>query len=42
MAPWERVVEVVGDLMTPMGIYPERYRVKTSRVRNNWRPWATN
>ncbi len=28
MVPWERVVEVAGDLMTPMDIYPERYRVK--------------
>ncbi|MEI8374165.1 MAG: DUF1444 family protein [Planctomycetota bacterium] len=27
MAPWEKVVEIAGDLMTPMGIYPERYRV---------------
>ncbi len=28
MAPWEKVVEIVGDLMTPMGMYPERYRVE--------------
>ena len=28
MARWERVVEIAGDLMTPMGIYPERYRVE--------------
>ena len=28
MAPWEKVVEIAGDLMTPMGIYPERYRVE--------------
>jgi len=27
MAPWEEVVEIVGDMLTPMGIYPERYRV---------------
>jgi hypothetical protein len=26
--PWERVCEVVGDLMEPLGIYPERYRVR--------------
>ncbi len=26
-APWERVRQVVGDLMTPQGFYPERYRV---------------
>jgi hypothetical protein len=26
-ASWQRVREVVGDLMTPMGFYPERYRV---------------
>ena len=25
---WEKVVEVAGHLMTPMDIYPERYRVK--------------
>jgi hypothetical protein len=24
---WDRVVEVVGCLMKPMEIYPERYRV---------------
>ena len=29
MAPWEKVVEVVGHLMTPMGMYPERFRVET-------------
>jgi hypothetical protein len=28
MAPWDRVVEIVGDLMTPMGMYPERYQVE--------------
>ena len=28
MAPWEKVVEIAGDMMTPMGIYPERYRVE--------------
>lgn len=28
MAPWEKVVEIVGDMMTPLGIYPERYRVE--------------
>ena len=28
MAPWEKVVEIAGDLMTPMGMYPERYRVE--------------
>ncbi|MEI8375690.1 MAG: hypothetical protein WCJ35_22945 [Planctomycetota bacterium] len=27
MAPWEKVVEIAGDLMVPMGVYPERYRV---------------
>ena len=27
IAQWDRVVEVVGDLMTPMDIYPERFRV---------------
>ena len=27
MAPWEKVAKIVGDLMTPMGMYPERYRV---------------
>ena len=26
--PWQRVREVVGDLMQPMGVYPERYRVE--------------
>ena len=28
MAPWEKVVEAAGDLMTPMDMYPERYRVE--------------
>lgn len=28
MAAWDRVVEVVGDLMEPLDIYPERFRVK--------------
>ena len=28
MAPWERVVEAAGNLMTPMDMYPERYRVE--------------
>ena len=28
MAPWEKVAEIAGDLMTPMDIYPERYRVE--------------
>ncbi|HLA83549.1 MAG TPA: hypothetical protein VJL29_02040, partial [Thermoguttaceae bacterium] len=27
MAPWGRVVETLGHLMRPEGIYPERYRV---------------
>jgi hypothetical protein len=27
-APWDRVVEECGDLMTAQGWYPERYRVK--------------
>jgi hypothetical protein len=27
-ATWERVRQVVGDLMTPQGLYPERYRVR--------------
>jgi hypothetical protein len=26
-APWDRVVQVAGHLMTPAGLYPERYRV---------------
>jgi uncharacterized protein YtpQ (UPF0354 family) len=26
-AAWDRVQEVVGDLMTPVGLYPERFRV---------------
>jgi hypothetical protein len=26
--PWERVREVVGPLMEPQGMYPERYRVR--------------
>lgn len=25
--PWQRVRDVVGDLMQPMGVYPERYKV---------------
>jgi len=28
MAPWEKVAQLVGDLMTPTGFYPERYRVE--------------
>jgi len=28
-AEWERVQEVVGDLMEPSGLYPERYRVRS-------------
>jgi len=27
MTPWDKLVEIAGDLMTPMGMYPERYRV---------------
>ena len=27
MAEWDRAVEVVGDLMEPLDIYPERFRV---------------
>ena len=27
VVPWDKVVEIVGDLMTPMDMYPERYRV---------------
>jgi hypothetical protein len=25
---WEHVQQIVGDLMEPLGVYPERYRVK--------------
>ena len=28
MARWEKVAEVAGDLMTPLEVYPERYRVE--------------
>ena len=28
LAPWEKVFEVVGDLMTPLDTYPERYQVE--------------
>ncbi len=28
MVPWDKVVEIAGDLMAPMGTYPERYRVE--------------
>jgi hypothetical protein len=27
-ATWERVKQIVGDLMEPEGLYPERYRVR--------------
>jgi hypothetical protein len=27
-ADWDRVCEVLGDLMEPVGMYPERYRVE--------------
>jgi hypothetical protein len=26
-APWDRVVEVAGDLMVPLGMHLERWRV---------------
>jgi uncharacterized protein YtpQ (UPF0354 family) len=28
MALWEKVVEIAGDLMTPLDMYPERFRVE--------------
>ncbi len=28
MAPWDKVVRIAGELMTPMGMYPERYKVE--------------
>jgi hypothetical protein len=28
VAPWERVREVLGDIMEPLDLYPERYRVQ--------------
>ena len=28
MVPWQRVREVVGDLMQPQGMHPERYLVE--------------
>jgi hypothetical protein len=28
-APWRRVVDILGDRMEPLGLYPERYRVRT-------------
>ncbi len=28
VAPWEKVVEIVGEMVTPMGMYPERYKVE--------------
>ena len=27
MMPWERAVEAFGELMTPQGLYPERWKV---------------
>ncbi|HMF37468.1 MAG TPA: hypothetical protein VKF17_12540, partial [Isosphaeraceae bacterium] len=27
-ASWERVQEIVGDLLEPLGIYPERHRAR--------------
>jgi hypothetical protein len=27
MLPWEAIQSVCGDLMQPIGLYPERYRV---------------
>ena len=27
MVPWDRALEVTGNLMEPMGMYPERWRV---------------
>ncbi|MGA2257188.1 MAG: hypothetical protein ABSG53_21245 [Thermoguttaceae bacterium] len=28
MAEWEKVVDVAGDLMEPLDIYPPRFRVR--------------
>ena len=28
MVEWQKVVDVVGDLMEPLDIYPPRYRVR--------------
>jgi hypothetical protein len=27
MVPWDRAVEVLGGLMEPLGMWPERWRV---------------
>jgi hypothetical protein len=27
-APWDRVREIAGDMMKPMGTYPERFKVR--------------
>ena len=27
MIPWERTLEAFGHLMTPLGLYPERWKV---------------
>lgn len=32
-APWDRVTEVLGDLMTPRGMVPERFEVKAFPTR---------
>jgi hypothetical protein len=43
LAEWDRVKAVVGDLMEPLGLYPERYRVRSfptpeqlEEFRNSW------
>jgi uncharacterized protein YtpQ (UPF0354 family) len=28
IAPWDKVIEVAGELLTPLDMYPERYRVE--------------
>ena len=44
MVPWEKVVEVAGNLMTPLEMYPERYEVaefptveQLAAMGNKWR-----
>ena len=41
MVEWEKVVDVAGDLMEPLDIYPPRFRVAGFLPKSNWRRWGT-
>ena len=41
MVEWQKVVDVAGDLMEAVDIYPPRYRVGSSLPTNSCRRWGT-